>query len=209
MARKYYSKGMGRVDVYPFKIKDFNEMCRLCLVKRDKAKEESEEKRIWWRNYIMLILGANTGFRIEVMLQIQPFEIAGGKVRVMEQKTQKWQQFEINQKVYETIMKYVNFYEIGPREYLFKSRKGPHPITRQEAYRIIKQLAKEAGVKYAVGCHSLRKSFGRYEYDKTKSIHLVQRMLQHSSPIITQQYICLEDEVISKERKESAWGILD
>lgn len=209
MPRNYFTKGEGRVDVYPIKLRDFNEMCRLCLVKRDQAKAGSQKQRVWWRNYIMLILGVNTGFRIEVMLQIQPVEISGGRVRIMEQKTKKWQQFDINKKVYETIKRYIDYYEITPREYLFQSRKGQKPITRQQAYKVIKQLAVEAGVDYAVGCHSLRKSFGRFTYDDSKDVVMVQRMLQHSSPVITLQYICLEEEAIRKERKENAWGVFE
>lgn len=125
----------------------------------------------------------------------------------MEQKTKKWQQFEINKKVYETVKEFIDFYSIGDREYIFQGRKGKRPITRQAAYIIINNLAYEAGVKYAVGCHSLRKSFGRFVYDDTHDIVLVQRLLQHSSPVITLQYICLENETVMKERKNSAWGI--
>ena len=206
--RIYHSYGDGRVDVYPFKLKDFNEMCRLCLVYRDKAKPDSHDYMRWYRNYVMLILGVNTGCRIETLLQLTPKHIAGGCVRITEYKTRKTQKYELNQKVNQIVNDYMEWLGITDKEYLFHTYKNStKPLRREQAYRVIKQLGNDVGIKYNIGCHSLRKSYGRFTYDETHDIHLVQRMLGHSNPLITQQYICLEDEVVSKARGKSAWGI--
>lgn len=208
--RVYHSYGEGRVDVYPFKLKDFNEMCRLCLVYRDRAQEETHDYMRWYRNYVMLILGVNTGCRIETLLQLTPKHIAGGCVRITEYKTNKTQKYELNSKVDSIVSDYIKWLNVTDKEYIFHTYKNTtKPLRREQAYRIIKQLGDDVGIKYNIGCHSLRKSYGRFTYDETKDIHLVQRMLGHSNPMITQQYICLEDAAVSKARGKSAWGISD
>lgn len=203
---------MGQVDVFPIKLNQFNEMCRICLVNRDKAEEGSYEKRMWWRNYVILILGVNTGARISTLLRLRPIDIAGGHVKIYETKTHKTFKYEINERVYGVVREYINEYGISDYEYIFtgkRSGKTGKPLTRQQCRTMILQLAKMVGIDYKVGCHSLRKSYGRYEYDKSKDLPKVQRLLGHESPIVTLQYICLEDEKVDKARKASSWGIID
>lgn len=204
--RSFKQKGIGRVDVFPFRQNDFNEMIRICLLKKEKATTEAAKRR-WHRNYIMLILGVNTGMRIETLLQIMPYEIAGGYVVFTEFKTGKKIKCELNRKVIEVLEEYINEYELTKLDYLFAKRKGEKPITRQNAYKIIQQLAKEVGIDYHVGCHSLRKSYGRWMYDQTHDIHLVQRMLNHVDPSITMYYICLEERKVDEARRSSSYGI--
>lgn len=208
MSRVYHSYGEGRVDVYPFKLKDFEEMCRLCLVYRDKANPNSHNYMRWYRNYVMLILGCNTGCRIETLLQLTPKHIAGGCVRIKEFKTNKIQRYELNNKVNEIVVDYIEWLNVSNNEYIFHTFKNTtKPLTRMQSYKVIRQLGDKVGIKYNIGCHSLRKSYGRFTYDATHDIHLVQRMLGHSNPLITQQYICLEDNFVQKARGNSAWGI--
>lgn len=204
--RTFRQKGIGRPDVFPFKLNDFNEMIRICLRNKEKA-DTNEGRRRWWRNYIMLILGVNTGLRIETLLQLMPYEIAGGCTKFVEFKTGKVIKCELNEKVVNAIEDYLNAYELTQHDYIFAKKKGAKPITRQMAYKIIHQLADEAGVKYKVGCHSLRKSYARWEYDRSHDIHLVQRMLGHVDPSITMHYICLEDTKVDEARKASAYGV--
>lgn len=213
MARIYHSYGNGRVDVVPFKLKDFNEMTKTCLIRRDKALKGSYDYMRWYRNYIILILGVNTGCRIETLLQLTPKHIAGGQVRIQEYKTDKIQRYELNDSLYKVVEEYINWLDIDEKEYIFRTHKRVNkPMTRENAYKIIKELADSVGIKYPVGCHSLRKSYGRFNYDDKNSdayhdIFKIQKMLGHSNPLITQAYICLEDENVRKARKKSAYGI--
>ncbi len=206
--RKINNYGQGRVDVFPFKIEDFNEMTRLCLINIDRNINHKKTYYRWYRNYMILILGVNTGCRIEVLLQLTPKHLNGGCCRIKEFKTGKISRYELSNEVYELVSEYIETFDIGDNEYLFRTSIYDHkPLTRQAVYIFIQDLAKKAGVKYSVGCHSLRKSFGRWTYDDTKDIHLVQRMLGHSNPIITQQYICLEEEHVARKRKQISYGL--
>lgn len=208
MPRVIHSYGAGRVDVYPFKKEDFNMIIRILLIRMEKSKRGSNEYFRAYRNYVMFILGVNTGCRIETLLQLTPKHIDGGCVRIKEFKTNKVSRYELNKDVYAVVAKFIDYLGITSREYIFrKSPSCDKPLTRQQAYNIIKDVANEVGIKYAVGCHSLRKSYGRFVYDETRDIHLVQRLLNHSNPIITQNYICLEDREVTKRRKIAKYGL--
>ena len=78
-------------------------------------------------------------------------------------------------------------------EPLFKSRKkgrdGQYRIREQQAWRILNKAAKECGLNYKIGTHSLRKTFGYLLYYSGTSITLIQKLLNHSSPEITLAYI--------------------
>lgn len=202
MTRQLHSFGNGRVDVYPFEYKHYQEMLRLCLVKRDKSEINCHEYYRWYRNYIMILLGTNIGARIETLLQMTPKHIKGSYVFIKEFKTNKIQKYRLNKRIYSIVMDYIEKYSINEHEYIFKTfEESFKPLTRQQAYNVIKELSDDIGIKYPVGCHSLRKSFGRFIYDKTHDIYLVMRLLGHSNPKITEQYICICDETIEKERE--------
>lgn len=207
MARQIHSYGQGRVDVFPFKLKDFEEMVRICLVYRDKSKTV-KNYYTWYRNYIMLILGCNTGCRIETLLQLTPKHLSGGCARIKEYKTGKIQRYELSPKLNKALNDFIEYCGTTDREFIFKrDLNSQKPITRQCAYKVIRGLADEVGIKYNVGCHSLRKSYGRFLYDQKHDIHLAQRMLGHSNPMITTHYLCLEDDIVDKAKQESEWGL--
>ena len=205
MPRKLYKnlEYFGRVDVFPLTKKDYYEMERLCLIHRDKAGQAGKTKDYyaWYRNYIIMKIGINCGFRIETILQMCPRNINGGRITARENKTGKDVQFQINEEIQKIAHDYIEEFKITNREYLFQSTKDKtKPVTRQQAWRFIKQLGREAGVSYNIGCHSLRKSFARWFYDETNDLLKTQALLMHSDPRVTLQYICIEAADVSKIR---------
>lgn len=193
----------GREFVKPIKKEDFDTMIRLCLVKRDKYKEGSQRYRTWYRNYILLILGVNTGNRIEVLVELTPRDIAGGEYTVVEFKTGKTQQFTMNPEVYKVVKKFIDKYKIGLNEFIFTTQHDKNAaMTREMAWKVIKSLANDAGIEYIVACHSLRKSYGRWEWDRTKDLLYVQQLLMHSSAEHTMRYICLEANDVHEARRQ-------
>ena len=67
-------------------------------------------------------------------------------------------------------------------------------------WRVIKDAAKEAGIKRNIGTHSLRRTFCRRAYDnavdKSKALLIIQKILNHSSQAVTMQYLGLLNEEI-------------
>lgn len=210
---KYYGKNPyerktmfkhGREIVKPIDKDDFDEMIRLCLVHRDKAKCENTYFR-WYRNYILLLVGVNTGNRITTIIEQIPRDYIGGKYTATEHKTGKRQQFQLNPEVYERVKKYIDEFDIGLNEFMFKSRIDSNaPITREGVWYMMKKLAREANIEYPVGCHSMRKSYGRWMYDDTHDLLMVQQLLGHDSAETTMRYICLEANEIQEVRTNIA-----
>lgn len=207
MSRRY-RLNFGRKTVQPFKDADINNMLVVSKKRRNSYEQQDEEKRYAWdRNYMILVLGMNLAFRIEDILQLRVENFRNGNVYTREFKTNKEQSFELHPKLFKDIKDYIKRNNLIDGEYLFKSRKGINkPITRQRAWQVIKELANEAKIGYPVGCHSLRKYFGRKFYEQTGDIITLKEMLNHSSERVTLIYICWDNDKKNESRKNFYLG---
>ena len=188
---RYFKVNYGRKTVRPFKVEDVKNMMILIKKKRDNTDNE-DERRMYDRDWLMIKLGLNTAFRIQDLLQLRVNDLLlKGTMYVRESKTKKEQYWELNDKLHKEVIDYINRNNLYEDEFLFQSRKGTNnPISRQNAWVRIKDYADEVGIKYLIGCHSLRKCFARTFYENTHDLITLQQMLNHSSPQITLIYIC-------------------
>jgi integrase len=89
-----------------------------------------------------------------------------------------------------------------PRAYLFtgrKSRPGSEgqPISRIQAYRILRAAAAAAGDCHRVGTHSLRKAFAHEVYERSNhNLTLTQQAMGHSSVLTTVRYLELGSNAV-------------
>lgn len=212
MARRYntyapYQKH-GQETVQPFKYEDWEKMTQYCLLKMEQADKKSISYYIWYRNYMILIIGVNVGARISDLLEFTPRTFAGGKCVFTAHKTGKPIRYSINKDIYQLIKSYEEEFKLTTNQFLFRATDKKHkeiiaaPITRTQAWRMIKHVASKCGIDYMVGTHSLRKSYGRWQYDNGVNLTDVSALLQHNDPTTTLRYICLEPEQI-KGRRES------
>lgn len=193
----------GRVTVRPFKLEDVNNILISILKDRDSATTEKYRK-LYDRDWMLIKLGVNTALRIEDLVQLKVDDnLRKGYLYVRENKTRKEQSYEMNNLLVKDILDYISRNNLYDGEYLFQSGKGTNkPITRNNAYLRIQQYSDRIGIKYPVGCHSMRKCFARNYYEKTGDILTLQKLLNHSSFVVTLRYICWDDHV-EKERKET------
>lgn len=208
MSRRYRIN-FGRKTVRPFKEHDINNMIVICKKRRNQAEEDGNEEQryLWDRNYMILVIGMNLAFRIEDILQLRVDNFNHGGVYTREFKTNKEQSFELHPALWKDIQAYINRCGFIDGEYLFRSRKGVNkPITRQRAWQIIKELANIVKISYPVGCHSLRKYFARQYYEQTGDIIGLKEMLNHSSERVTLLYICWNDSDKNDKRKSFYLG---
>lgn len=149
------------------------------------------------RDFLMMMCGFHTGLRISDILDLKVRDVKGRKhIHLKEQKTDKGKFFLINKE----LALYLNEYCKGkePYEYLFTSREGFNkPITRQRAYQILRETFEMFGLEN-VGCHTLRKTFGYHHYTKYKDVALLQKIFNHSKPVITLRYIGIEQQRIDE-----------
>lgn len=166
-----------------------------------KEKEVLEDVRAYFesrsaRDYFLFVLGINIGVRVGDLLKLQVKDVKDQVyLSIREEKTGKVKRFRINPMLRQLIDEYIA--EKEPQDYLFPSKKTKEPISRVQAYRIMREAGVALGIE-SVGTHTLRKSFGFHLYQKTKDIALLQEIFNHSSERVTKIYIGIAQDEIDK-----------
>ncbi|KWW22729.1 integrase [Peribacillus simplex] len=151
-------------------------------------------KRQSERDYIMFLLGINTGLRVSDLLNLKLKDLKGKKkLTVKEGKTEKKRDIQLTN-IYEELNEYIKTLE--DTEWLFPSRKGEKPISRIQAYRALNKASDTVDMPDGIGTHTMRKTFGYWYYKKSKDVAKLQMILNHSHPEITLKYIGITDEEI-------------
>ena len=171
---------------------------------KDKQKIETLKKVLKANNardHCLFVLGINSGLRISDLLSLTVADVLDedGKIcdrmSVKEKKTGKRKEFPISSAVKKAINDYLRTRDWERIEPLFLSRKRKNGgfLTRERAYWILRNAAREIGLK-RVGTHTMRKTFGYFAYKKGVGIEVIQKLLNHSSPRVTLAYIGITQE---------------
>lgn len=164
------------------------------------------EERGQDRNRMMFIVGINVGLRAGDLLTLTWDKIIeDGKVvdglTVKEEKTDKFRTFYFNDSCKKVLGDYFLAHNPKLESYVFASRKGDY-VNVKSAGKILKTAAKEVGIKYNVGTHSMRKTFGYHQLKAHNNdamfVCQLQEMFGHSSPQITLRYCGLETEKLQQ-----------
>lgn len=152
------------------------------------------------RDYLLFLIGINVGLRISDILKLKVDDVKDKDYIVLkEQKTNKRKKIPIVSSFKFDLQDYIK--DKNPKEWLFPSRVGNNPISRIQAYRIIKQACEKVGIKSNIGTHTLRKTFGYHFYKETKDIALLQYIFNHSSQSITMKYIGINQDIVDSRLK--------
>lgn len=187
-----------RYEVMAFKNKkEIEKIKQFLLGKQDK------------RDYALFVLGINIGLRTQDLLNLKVSDVSSSpkdikkRVQVIEQKTGKIREFEINDAASNALKLYLGSLKTyEPDNWLFPSRKGNGPLTVDAVRRIIKDFCNELNIKGNYGAHSLRKTFGYWVYvSRVQQNPLVlvtlQKMFNHSTQATTLRYIGIDSSEIS------------
>ena len=165
------------------------------------------------RNHVLIIFGAYTALRISDLLALTVGDVLAGKgtririadrLTLREQKTGKRRNIMLNDTVRSSLRQYLKTRTRRyPEDPLFLSRQREkdgtlRTLSRSQAYHIIVDAARGAGITSRVGTHTMRKTFGYFLYNngKGKPIEFIMKLLGHSSPDVTLRYIGItQDEI--------------
>lgn len=199
MSRRIKKFG-GQKATHPIKSKrQLDEVMRYLNLQIEHAKSEVKRRQAY-RNYMLFLIGFNTAFRAEDLLQLRVKEVEKGYMSIKENKTGKMQNFRLNKHFYEEILEYIKYMELTSSDYLFMGQKKTttyngktkpviYPITRQNCKYIFKKVINAVGIDFIFGLHSLRKTFGyMYIFDGGNIITLM-KMYNHDSPDVTLLYV--------------------
>lgn len=154
------------------------------------------------RNYALVVLGLNTALRISDLLHLRWNDLYDFEklcfrdhLLIKEQKTGKRNRIAINEKAREAMQMYFNERNPAEDEFIFSKRTNPYkPLSRSQAYRIIKDDANHTTSEEAVSCHSLRKTFGYFAWQEGVQPALLMDVFNHSSYAITKRYLGIEQD---------------
>lgn len=212
MARRIKYFG-GKDETLPIKDKKLLKRVMDFLVReKEHAKSDIKRKQAY-RNYMLFLIGLNTAFRAEDLLQLRVKDVEKGYVSIKENKTGKMQNFRMNKQLHDEIMEYINTYELKPSDYLFMGQKKKdtykgntrdviYPITRQNCQEtIFPKVIKACGIDFKFGLHSLRKTFGYMYIANGGNVITLMKMYNHDSPDVTLLYVMWNTTDIEKERE--------
>ena len=147
----------------------------------------------------VLILEANLGLRISDVLRLRLMDIVRDgfryRLEIREKKTKKARTFTVPAEIYLFIENYCLRHSIGSDERIF-------PITERTVQKQLKLVCDFLGLK-GISTHSFRKFFATEIYKNNGfNIALVQQLLQHSSPAVTQKYIGISTQEVEKALRD-------
>lgn len=151
------------------------------------------------RWYLLFMIGISSALRISDILKLKVEDVWSGKkvkefIVLKEQKTGKRKQFPITKNLESAIKEYIKEYNPKPDDWLFFSRKGAEPITRQYAANILSKAGNYVGIKEPISTHSMRKTWGYWAYRSGVSLAYIMQALNHSSIANTMKYIGITQE---------------
>lgn len=155
------------------------------------------------RNYMLIILGLNTALRIGDILELKWNDVYDfsrcrfrSHLRLAEHKTGKITSIVLNDALLKALSLYRGTYPAADAEsYLFPGQRSNTPLSRCQAYRIIRTAARSTNLEGHISCHSLRKTFGYHAWKLGIEPVLLMDIYNHSSYQITKRYLCIgQDE---------------
>lgn len=182
-----------------------------------------------WRDNMLFIVGINFGLRFSDLRMlrfgnlINPNFTFKETFAVFEKKTRntrkrrKNRYITINNAVMEAVTLYLeNTPNVCLSDYLFKSESNNRtlftdkPISLQAANYLFAKLADDLQLTFHFSTHTLRKTFCYHQMVMSNNDHrkllLLQKMMNHSSPAQTLDYIGITSEEIEAAYKELNLG---
>lgn len=187
------------------------------IYEREHAKSDIKKYQAY-RNYMLFLIGFNTAFRCEDLLQLRVCDVEKGYISIKENKTGKTQNFRMNKNLYEQVLDYIKEYELKGKDYLFMGQKKKdrykdrtfkiiYPITQATCDDCIFPRTVDAcGIDVHFTMHSLRKTFG-YQYIKNGGNPMtLMKMYNHENVGITMRYVMWDTDDAEQTREATFIG---
>ena len=166
-------------------------------------------KRCNFRNYTLIVLGVYTALRISDLRGLRwkdVYDFSTNTFRthcvLIERKTGKPKKIALNSKAIHALRL---CFQYRRGEFIFaNNRKDAAPISRVQAWRVIKVAATAIQATGRIACHSLRKTFGYHAWKSGVLPVMLMDIFNHSSFDVTRRYLGIAQEDRDKVYLEMA-----
>jgi integrase len=149
-----------------------------------------------YRNYALVALGVHTALRVSDLLGLRWGDVYDFQRRRMrqalcltEKKTGKTADLRLHPQVVRALTRCFAQTQASPGQAIFANPRTGRPISRVQAYRILRDAGAALALPCAVSCHSLRKTFGYHAWKKGVSPVLIMEIFNHSAFAVTRRYL--------------------
>ena len=159
----------------------------------------------------LINIGVNVALRYSDLSELKFEDISyENTIKLFEEKTNKKKEVKLNKFCIEEIEKIKKYYhdlkiKSWNKGYIFKSlsrnilsKNIDRNLTIQSFNRYLKEAQRDLKIPYNIGSHSLRKTWGKFYYEKYNDIATVMKILNHSSIESTLRYIGIDRKKLHK-----------
>jgi integrase len=140
---------------------------------------------------LLFLTGCNTGLRASDLRRLSVGQMDAGELDLEEKKTGKTRHIVLNaciRQVYAEYRRRAGVLYWAPPAFVFELQRGGAACVKY-IHLLISEACASLGYGGSFGSHTMRKSFAREIYRKTKSRRVLQELLHHSKPSVTDAYI--------------------
>lgn len=148
------------------------------------------QKKISYRNFVIVALLLSTGLRITELCHIKLLDInLENRTLYIIGKGQKERMIFLGDPSTFTLLDtYINTYKSNSSIYLFSGKEVTRPLSDQSVRLILKNIKQSLNLKSPLTPHMFRHSFATMLLDSNIDIRYIQQILGHSSITVTQIY---------------------
>lgn len=149
------------------------------------------------RNYLIFVMGINTGIKTCQMLELRFKDILDIENNIRSCININGIKYDITSNTKKAIEEYILSIKMDDQKnsYVFKSNKGDLPIDRSHLYRILNDAAKKCEVNLSIGNETLRKTFGYHYYHQIGDLKHLQLVLNQKSVSKLYDYLDIHNDI--------------
>jgi integrase len=164
-------------------------------------------KNAQYRDHCLFTLGINTAFRANELLSLkigQVLHLAAGDILELKQsKNRKHRAVTLNKTAAEALRLYIERDMTLQKRMadkdapLFYSQRGDC-LTVPSVHNMVKAWCAHAGLKGNYGSHTMRKTWGYWQYKRGKPLPLLMEAYGHATQKQTLAYLCIQAEDVQQ-----------
>ena len=120
---------------------------KMCDIEKIKLHLKESNKR----NYLLFVIGINTGIKSNQILNLKIRDVVDDEYKIKEYIGIDNKEYFINEPISQAVKEFLEENEIDLNSYLFESQKSDLPINRSHLYRILNKAVSECNIDIHIG----------------------------------------------------------